>query len=96
MEALPLEEQILSFIDKNGSIDSFEFSKTQKISHEKVKGTINSLSSKGYVTIANKTIDTLEFTKDGKDVLANGTPEFRIYKALTDEPIGNKALKVCT
>lgn len=86
--------KILSQIDQQGQLNSFEFANAEGIDHEKVKGSLNSLALKEYVEIKRETIQRWILTKDGEDVIENGTVGFRIHSRLADGPVASADLKV--
>lgn len=60
--------------------------------HEEVKGALNSLMLREYVTMTNKTEERFELLPDGQDVMDNGSLEYRIFQELADGPVSKDDL----
>lgn len=86
--------KILSQIDQQGQLNSFEFSTGEGVDHEKVKGNLSSLALKEYVELKRETTERWVLSKDGKSVVEDGTVEYKIYSRLADGPVAADVLKV--
>jgi PheRS DNA binding domain 1 len=70
---------ILKTIDVEGSFNSLTYATNTNIDHELVKGALNSLLLKNYVTLEVKVQDSWVLTEEGTKALTNGTIEYRIW-----------------
>lgn len=64
--------------------DSHEWATSQGLDPQAVVGAIKSLSADDYVAVADLQTSSLEFTAEGKQVLAEGSPEFRVWSVLAE------------
>jgi phenylalanyl-tRNA synthetase alpha chain len=64
--------------------DSHEWATVQGLDAQTVVGAIKSLSADDYVALTDLQTSSLEFTAEGKQVLAEGSPEFRVWSVLAE------------
>ncbi|XP_077980941.1 phenylalanine--tRNA ligase alpha subunit-like [Glandiceps talaboti] len=78
-----LGERILQQIEKEGSVDTEKFAELVNINHQQVVGAVKSLQSiANLVESEQKSYKKWELTGEGESVLANGSHEAAVYKAI--------------
>lgn len=87
-------ENILKALNEAGTLNSLDYSTSNKLGHEEVKGALNSLLLKEYVVIENFAEDKWSLTTDGEDAVNNGTVEYRIFQSLAEGPKSKDDLEV--
>ncbi|CAB9508808.1 Phenylalanine--tRNA ligase alpha subunit [Seminavis robusta] len=79
------EEAILAHLAKADDAvieDTLPWSEGASLGHEKVVGALKSLEADGFVVTETLSASSLALTKEGEDVLANGSQEAIVLKAL--------------
>jgi predicted transcriptional regulator len=88
------QEELLRIVDEQNSVDSREVAQANNWDHDQLIGTMNSLISKEMLVGTKKESNVLQTTPEGDDVIARGSPEFRVYNAVIAEPKTKDALSV--
>ncbi len=86
-EKAEIEKEILGYLANNGSIQSsYEFANEFKRPHVAVVGVAMSLSASNMIVMtAGPELQLPKPTEDGHLVLAQGSPEFRLYNAISPD-----------
>ncbi|CAL1540338.1 unnamed protein product [Lymnaea stagnalis] len=88
-----LAEILLQEIEKNGSIQSLEFSERQGLNHQNIVGAIKSLGSLGSIIKFEEVQNTRwVLTEEGNSFLQNGSHEARVFYAVPKEGIAQSQL----
>lgn len=87
MAATELNDQYLvDYLAEAGQIDdSRAFCEEKGFDHDVFVGTMNSLLSLSYITSAKSATAKSVLTDEGAAVVAEGSPEYRLYLALPEE-----------
>jgi phenylalanyl-tRNA synthetase alpha chain len=81
------EEAILTFLSTSPEAvieDTFPWSESSSLNHATVVGAIKSLLPDQYVIAENLETSFYSLTKEGEDILANGSQEVLVLKALNE------------
>ncbi|KAA0186130.1 Phenylalanine--tRNA ligase alpha subunit A [Fasciolopsis buskii] len=92
-----IQENILLELEKRGELNSLDLAKEWNVDHQLVVGGLKSLQSLGDVISCDQISETFyELTDEGKQVLADGSHEFRVYSLVTETGIAQKDLLAAT
>ncbi|VDP93199.1 unnamed protein product [Echinostoma caproni] len=90
---MTIQEKILLELDKRGTLSSLELANEWDIDHQLVVGALKSLQSLGDIITCEQISETFyELTNEGKQVLADGSHEFRVYSLVSDTGISQREL----
>ncbi|MBQ6444162.1 MAG: phenylalanine--tRNA ligase subunit alpha [Methanosphaera sp.] len=78
------EKKFLDGIEKKDDSSPEEIAETEDMPVKAVTSAAGMLESKGIITVAKKSIDTIGLSEEGEDYAVNGLPEHRILRALQD------------
>lgn len=83
------EDLIQLFVQKlslseTGLLNSIEFATNNSLEHQKVVGAVKSLQSMNMVVAEQIETKRLELTGEGKQIVENGSHEYRIWEALPE------------
>ena len=90
------ETKILGFLSTSADTsidDTFPWAASEKLDHEAVVGAIKSLLADEYVATENLSTSFYSLTAEGESILAEGSQEYKVLKALEDAPLGMKDLE---
>ena len=90
------ESKILGYLSTSADAsidDTFPWATSEKIDHEAVVGTIKSLLADDYVKVDNLSTSFYSLTGEGESILAEGSQEYKVLKALEDAPLSLKDLE---
>lgn len=95
---LELTEQILKHVDENGPVDTLDLVPVFGVDHQKIVGALKSIEANGELLNTEQTSHkSWELTDEGKEVLANGSHEAIVFKAIPSDGIAQADLmKVVT
>ena len=82
--ATPPEAIVLSALASSDIGSSIEFAAARGIAHTTLVGTLKSLLADEFVALEQLTTITLELTAEGRSVIENGSPEFRLWSAVPE------------
>jgi hypothetical protein len=83
--AEPDESSLLAYLSTHSTIDdSYTYAQTHTppLSHQALIGLLNSLAGDGLVELSSLSTPLLDLTQEGESILANGSPEWRVFQAL--------------
>lgn len=88
---------IIQELDQNSCIESaIEFAKEKNIPYDNsFIGSIKSLESSNIIKVEMQKITKQIITDNGKEVLQNGTEEYRLFNAIDDNGTLKSELEVC-
>ncbi|KAL3903496.1 MAG: hypothetical protein SGILL_010422, partial [Bacillariaceae sp.] len=72
--------------------DTYPWSESKNLDHKAVVGAIKSLLADQYVVVEDLKASSYALTKDGESVLADGSPEFLVLKALNEADGGKLSI----
>lgn len=88
-----IQEKILLELEKRGELNSLDLAKEWNVDHQLVVGGLKSLQSLGDVISCDQISEAFyELTDEGRQVLADGSHEFRVYSLVTEAGIAQKDL----
>lgn len=80
-----LEETVLHLLGGGAEVeDTWAFASDRGIAHQTVVGVVKSLAADNMVELVPLSTNLLELTGEGREVLALGSPEFRVFAAVPD------------
>lgn len=80
------EAALLQHLDSTGEIaDSFAHAAALGVEHQALVGLLKSLAADGLVGLTPLATTLLELTPEGEGVLADGSPEWRLFEAVPAE-----------
>jgi DNA-binding MarR family transcriptional regulator len=80
------EGALLQHLHSAGEIaDSFAYAGALGVEHQALVGLLKSLAADGLVELAPLTTNLLALTKEGEQVVAEGSPEWRLFDAVPSE-----------
>ncbi|KAK3577561.1 hypothetical protein CHS0354_026530 [Potamilus streckersoni] len=86
---------VLQHIDKSDKINTLDLAESLKEDHQKIVGAVKSLQALGDVIKAEQQVlKRLHLTDEGKVVLANGSHEAQIFKAVPKDGIAQDQLMI--
>ncbi|EKU22096.1 phenylalanyl-trna synthetase alpha chain [Nannochloropsis gaditana CCMP526] len=68
---------------EDGIPDSFLFAAAHAADHQALIGLLNSLAADGLLELTSRASTFLELTEEGKKVLADGSPEAKVFAAIS-------------
>jgi phenylalanyl-tRNA synthetase alpha chain len=78
-----LEETVLHLLGGGAEVeDTWAFASDRGIAHQTVVGVVKSLAADNMVELVPLSTNLLELTGEGREVLALGSPEFRVFAAI--------------
>lgn len=94
------DDLVQLFVDKLAISDapqmnSIEFAQQNNVEHQKVVGAVKSLQSMLLVDAEQVESKRFELTKEGQQIVAEGSHEFRLYSAVPAGGIEQPALMKC-
>ena len=78
-----LEAQVLAALQSTPKFDTYAQAKALNVDHQALVGAVKSLWADGYVTMDQKSCSWLNATKEGCDISKNGSPEYKVYAAVS-------------
>ena len=78
-----LEAQVLAALQSTPKFDTYAQAKALGVDHQALVGAVKSLWADGYVTMDQKSCSWLNATKEGCDISKNGSPEYKVYAAVS-------------
>ena len=84
-----LKIDVLNFLDKFNNASSLKLSEDFKLDHQVIVGVLKSLDTLEKVVLSQKESKCLNLTKDGQDVLKNGSLENILMKYLITNNLDN-------
>lgn len=90
---LELTEQLLKYVDEYGEVDTLDLVPVFGVEHQKIIGALKSIEANGeLLQIEQTSHKSLELTKEGKEVIANGSHEAVVFNAIPAEGIAQPDL----
>jgi len=93
-----LSETLLSYIDKNGSFDTFQYSQQHAIDHQKVIGAVKSLQSQsqGLLSVEQYSMKSYQLNTEAEDIVQHGSHEAVVFNAIPEAGLLQSELnKIC-
>jgi len=90
------ESKILGYLSTSADAsidDTFPWASSEKLDHDAVVGAIKSLLADEYVKTENLSTSFYSLTAEGESILAEGSQEYKVLKALEDAPLCLKDLE---
>lgn len=90
------ESKILGYLSTSADAsidDTFPWASSEKLDHDAVVGAIKSLLADEYVKTENLSTSFYNLTAEGESILAEGSQEYKVLKALEDAPLCLKDLE---
>lgn len=88
-----LNEKILEYLDRNGSVDTLDLAEHMQVDHQKIVGTVKSLQATGdLITVEQQVNKKWELTDEGKTVLEKGSHEVLVFNAIPSEGIAQSVI----
>mmetsp|Transcript_13846 Transcript_13846/g.36780 ORF Transcript_13846/g.36780 Transcript_13846/m.36780 type:complete len:503 (-) Transcript_13846:31-1539(-) len=78
-----LEAQVLAALQSTPKFDTYAQAKALGVDHQALVGAVKSLWADGYVSMDQKSATWLNATKEGCDISKNGSPEYKVYAAVS-------------
>jgi len=78
-----LEAQVLAALQSTPKFDTYAQAKALGVDHQALVGAVKSLWADEYVTMDQKSATWLNATKEGCDISKNGSPEYKVYAAVS-------------
>jgi phenylalanyl-tRNA synthetase alpha chain len=90
-----IRQKILDYLAENDIVKSSRiFCGEQGIDHEVFVGAMNSLISKEMILSSSTSVQGFALKDEGKEFLALGSYEYRIFSAVPEEGVAQKDLEV--
>ncbi|CAL8084133.1 unnamed protein product [Calicophoron daubneyi] len=88
-------QAILLELENSDELSSISLSDKLKVDHQVVVGGIKSLQSLGEIILCQQVTESAyELTEEGKQIVENGSHEYRVYCSVPQEGISQKELMV--
>lgn len=88
-----LTETILAYLDKNSQLNTLDYAKANSLDHQKVIGAIKSLQThEGLLNTEQTSARSFSLNEEAEDILAHGSHEVVVYKAIPDTGIAQAEL----
>lgn len=88
-----LTEQILQYIDQNGSVDTLDLVEHFGLDHQKIVGAVKSIEAHGDLVHSQPTSrKSWALTAEGQAVVEHGSHEAAVFKAIPDAGIAQADL----
>ncbi|TPP45100.1 Phenylalanyl-tRNA synthetase alpha subunit [Fasciola gigantica] len=92
-QSMNIQGILLSELEKCGELNSLQLAKELNVDHQLVVGGLKSLQSLGDVISCDQISETFyELTDEGREVLTEGSHEFRVYSLIPETGITQKEL----
>lgn len=87
-------EQLLKYVDAEGTLSTLDLAKKYNVDHQKVIGVVKSILAldNNIITADPETTKYWEITDEGESVLLHGSYEVNIYNAVPSDGISQKEL----
>ena len=86
------EALILQALQSADAVSTFDLARQLNVDHQDIVGASKSLGCDGYVTSELVSVSSWKFTSEGLDIVAKGSPEYRIWKLLEAGPLEQAAV----
>lgn len=88
-----LTEQILQFVDQNGSVDTLDLVTQFGLDHQKIVGAVKSIEAHGDLLHSQPASrKNWALTSEGQAVVENGSHEAAVFRAIPEEGISQADL----